>query len=150
MKLAVIGDELAQDCRVVAETTAELGFDAVEIRSMEGTPPHLLTDDQLVRARAILDEHGLANAGFAPPAFKVALPETDDDLRAAADLLVDGCRRAVLLGAPHVRIFSFYRDGDPDPVAPPAWPPAFWTGCGYPSRSSWRTAPGPTPRRCGT
>ncbi|KAB8182868.1 sugar phosphate isomerase/epimerase family protein [Microbispora catharanthi] len=116
MKLAVIGDELAQDCRVVAETTAELGFDAVEIRSMEGTPPHLLTDDQLVRARAILDEHGLANAGFAPPAFKVALPETDDDLRAAADLLVDGCRRAVLLGAPHVRIFSFYRDGDPDPV----------------------------------
>ncbi|GAA0443903.1 isomerase [Acrocarpospora corrugata] len=116
MKLAVIGDELAQDCRVVAETAAELGFDGVEIRSIDGTPPHLLTDDQLVAARAILGEHGLANAGFTPPALKVALPETDDDLRAAADLLVDACRRAALLGAPHVRIFSFYRDGDPDPV----------------------------------
>ncbi|GGO60844.1 sugar phosphate isomerase/epimerase family protein [Nonomuraea cavernae] len=116
MRLAVIGDELAQDCRLVAKTTAELGFDAVEIRSMEGTPPHLLSDEQLSSARALLEEHGLVAAGFAPPALKVELPETDDDLRAAADLLVDSCRRAALLGAPHVRIFSFYRSGDPDPV----------------------------------
>ncbi|MGC5009255.1 sugar phosphate isomerase/epimerase family protein [Streptosporangium sp. DT93] len=116
MRLAVIGDELDQDCGKVARTAAELGFDAVEIRSMDGTPPHLLTDDQLLRARAVLDEHGLANAGFAPPAFKIGVPGTDEELRAAADLLEDGCRRAALLGAPHVRIFSFYRDGDPDPV----------------------------------
>ncbi|QYC44238.1 Xylose isomerase-like TIM barrel [Nonomuraea coxensis DSM 45129] len=116
MRLAVIGDELAQDCRTVARTAAELRFDAVEIRSMDGTPPHLLSDAQLGAARAVLDEHGLANAGFAPPALKTALPVTDADLQAAADLLADGCRQAALLGAPHVRIFSFYRDGDPDPV----------------------------------
>jgi sugar phosphate isomerase/epimerase len=116
MKLAVIGDELAQDCRVVANTVAQLGFDAVEIRSVDETPPHLLSDDQLAEVSTILAEHSLAPAGFAPPVFKVAMPRTDDELRQAADLLVDSCRKAALLGAPHVRIFTFYRAGDPDPV----------------------------------
>jgi sugar phosphate isomerase/epimerase len=116
MKLAVIGDELAQDCRVVANTVAQLGFDAVEIRSVDETPPHLLTDEQLAEVSTILAEHSLTTAGFAPPVFKIAMPRTDDELRQAADLLVDSCRKAALLGAPHVRIFTFYRAGDPDPV----------------------------------
>jgi sugar phosphate isomerase/epimerase len=116
MKLAVINDELAQDFRVVAKTVAQLGFDGVEVRSVDETPPHLLTDGQLADMSTIVAEHSLAVAGFAPPVFKVALPRTDDELRQAADLVTDSCRKAALLGAPHVRIFTFYRAGDPDPV----------------------------------
>jgi len=116
MKLSVIGDELSQDHVLVAETAAQLGFDGIEIRSLEETPPHLLTDDQLSRVRAVLDEHGLAVAGFAPPIFKGKIPQTDQEIEAAAEILVASCERAVRLGAPHVRIFSFFLDGEPDPL----------------------------------
>jgi sugar phosphate isomerase/epimerase len=115
MRLAVIGDELAQDCRVVAATAAQLGFDAVEIRSVDDTPPHLLTDEAIAGLRAVLDERSLAVAGFAGPVFKSALPVTGEEFRQAADLLAGCSRRAALLGAPHLRVFTFYRDGSPEP-----------------------------------
>lgn len=116
MKLAVIGDELSQDATLVAQTAVQLSFAGVEIRSLEDTPPHQLTDGQLTRVRALLHGHGLAVAGFAPPVFKCPLPRTDREMADSATLLADSCRRAALLGAPHVRVFTFLPDGHPDPV----------------------------------
>lgn len=116
MKLAVIGDELSQDPAVVADTAAQLGFAGVEVRSLEETPPHLLSGEQISRLAALLEAKGLAVAGFAPPVFKCALPRTDEDLAAAAGVLAESCRRAALLGAPNLRIFTFVPDGDPRPV----------------------------------
>ncbi|NBE92564.1 sugar phosphate isomerase/epimerase [Nonomuraea sp. KC401] len=116
MRLAVIGDEVSQDPALVADTTARLGFAGVEIRSMEGTPPHLLSDGQLRRMTGLLAERDLGVAGFAPPVFKSPLPRSDTELEKVTEVLAESCKRAGLAGAPHVRIFSFYRDGDPDPV----------------------------------
>jgi sugar phosphate isomerase/epimerase len=116
MKLAVIGDEVSQDPALVADTAVQLGFAGIEVRSLEDTPPHLLTDEQVTRVRTGLADRGLAVAGFAPPIFKGALPRTDEELAAAADVVVRSIDRAMLLGAPHIRIFTFFRDGDPDPV----------------------------------
>ncbi|MEV4807855.1 sugar phosphate isomerase/epimerase [Nonomuraea sp. NPDC049421] len=117
MKLAVIGDEISQDHAVVTRTAARLGFDGVEIRSVAQCPPHLLDDDALAGIRRTLLNAGLAVAGFAPPVFKQDLPGTDRELAAAERVLLRAVEQAGLLGAPHVRIFSFYRDGDPDPAA---------------------------------
>lgn len=116
MKLAVIGDEISQDLAVVAETTAQLGFDAVEIRSVASTPPHLLDDEALAEIRRVLTAAGLDVAGFAPPVFKRPVPATDAEFAESRELLLRSCAQARLLGAPHVRVFTFYRDGDPDPV----------------------------------
>jgi sugar phosphate isomerase/epimerase len=116
VKLAVIGDEISQDLALVAETTAQLGFHGVEVRSVAETPPHELSDEQLAEIRGALDGAGLAVAGFAPPVFKRELPRTDDELAETQRLLISACAQAELLGAPHVRVFTFYRDGDPDPV----------------------------------
>ncbi|WP_406860757.1 sugar phosphate isomerase/epimerase family protein [Streptomyces sp. HUAS MG47] len=117
MRLAIINDELSQDIEAAAAQSARLGFGGLEIRSSGGVPPHLMSDAQLTAVRDTIAGHGLVVAGFDPPALKCALPRTDAEITAVRDLVVDAVRRAELLGAPFVRIFTFYREGDPDPRA---------------------------------
>jgi sugar phosphate isomerase/epimerase len=116
MRLALISDELSQDIGLAAAEASTAGFAGLEIRSAGGVPPHLMTDEQLGVVRCAVTGRGLAVAGFDPPALKCALPTTNAEIDAARGLIVDSVRRAVLLGAPFVRIFTFYRNGDPDPV----------------------------------
>ncbi|MFD4660388.1 sugar phosphate isomerase/epimerase family protein [Kitasatospora sp. NPDC058444] len=115
MKLAVINDELSQDIHAAAARTARLGFGGLEIRSAGEVPPHLMDDAQLSAVRDAVAAHGLEVVGFDPPALKCALPRTDTEIAQVRELVVDSVRRAELLGAPFVRIFTFYREGDPDP-----------------------------------
>jgi sugar phosphate isomerase/epimerase len=115
VKLAVINDELSQDIHVAAAHTARLGFGGLEIRSAGGVPPHLMDDARLIEVREAVTGQGLEVVGFDPPALKCALPRTDAESARVRELVVDAIRRAELLGAPFVRIFTFYREGDPDP-----------------------------------
>ncbi|OKK12192.1 hypothetical protein AMK16_32035 [Streptomyces sp. CB00455] len=115
MRLAIINDEASQDIHAAAAEAHRLGFGGLEIRSSGGVPPHLMDDAQLAAVRDAVTGHGLEIAGFDPPALKCALPRTGAEVAAARDLVVDAVRRAELLGAPFVRIFTFYREGDPDP-----------------------------------
>ncbi|MGW5685417.1 sugar phosphate isomerase/epimerase family protein [Nonomuraea sp. NPDC003754] len=117
MRLAVINDEVHQDLSVVARTARSCGFSGIEIRSLANTPPHRLGDEQLAQARRTVSEHGLEVAGFCPPAMKCDLPRTDEDVGRVRALLIRAVEQARLLGAPHVRAFTFYRDGAPDPVS---------------------------------
>ncbi len=116
MKLAVIGDEVAQDIEVVAEVAAASGAVGVEIRSVADRAPGMLTRPELRRIRNVLAAKGLSVAGYAPPALKCPLPITDEDYAAVAGDLHKFTEQAAVLGAPHVRIFTFWRDGEPDPV----------------------------------
>ncbi|MET7622700.1 sugar phosphate isomerase/epimerase family protein [Streptomyces sp. NPDC005408] len=117
MRLAVINDEVSQDIHVAAAEAARLGFGGLEIRSSDGVPPHLMDDAQLIAVRDAVVGRGMRIAGFDPPALKCRLARTDAEIMAVRDLLVDALRRAELLGAPFVRIFTFYREGPPDPRA---------------------------------
>ncbi|MFF7940245.1 sugar phosphate isomerase/epimerase family protein [Nocardia gamkensis] len=116
MRLAVIGDEIAQDIEVVAEVAAAAGAVGVEIRSVADRAPGMLTRSRLRRIGNVLDARGLTVAGYAPPAFKCPLPRTDEEYAAVADELRKFTQQAAVLGAPHIRIFTFWRDGEPDPV----------------------------------
>jgi sugar phosphate isomerase/epimerase len=116
MKLAVIGDEISQDFEVVVETTIGAGFDGVEVRSVDGIPPHQLSDAQLDKIRDGLLAAGLAVAGFASPVFKSPLPRSAAEVDAARDMLRCCAAQAARIGAPHLRVFTFFRDGEPDPV----------------------------------
>ncbi|MCZ7456170.1 sugar phosphate isomerase/epimerase family protein [Streptomyces sp. WMMC940] len=115
MKLAVINDEVSQDIHVAAAEAAGHGFGGLEIRSSGGVPPHRMTDDQLRVVRDMTTSQGLRVAGFDPPALKCRVPRDDAETAAVRDLVVDAVRRAEILGAPFVRVFTFYREGDPDP-----------------------------------
>ncbi|GAB3900406.1 hypothetical protein GCM10029964_087730 [Kibdelosporangium lantanae] len=116
MRLAIINDEIDQDLARAADAVVACGFTGMEIRSVAGVPPHELSDEQLARITTQLAGRGLAVAGFCPPALKVAMPRTDQDVAAARAVVVRALAQAKLLAAPHVRIFTFYREGDPDPV----------------------------------
>ncbi|MER5891311.1 sugar phosphate isomerase/epimerase family protein [Streptomyces sp. NPDC001941] len=115
MRLAIINDELSQDIDEAAAEAVRQGFGGLEIRSSGGVPPHLMDDAQLTAVRDAVTGRGLRVAGFDPPALKCALPRTDAETARVRDLVVDSVRRAELLGAPFVRVFTFYREGDPDP-----------------------------------
>ncbi|WP_174184506.1 sugar phosphate isomerase/epimerase family protein [Nocardia barduliensis] len=116
MKLAVIGDEIAQDIEVVADVAAGAGARGVEVRSVADRAPGMLTRPELQRIRNALDAKELEVAGYAPPAFKCPLPITDEECALVADELAGFMEQAAVLGAPHVRIFTFWREGEPDPV----------------------------------
>ncbi|MEV4380651.1 sugar phosphate isomerase/epimerase family protein [Streptosporangium sp. NPDC049644] len=117
MKLAIINDEIDQDLARAADAVVECGLTGVEIRSVANVPPHVLSDAQLGDVRRTLTERNLAVAGFCPPALKRKMPRTDADVAATRNLLGRAIEQANILGSPHVRIFTFYRDGDPDPKA---------------------------------
>ncbi len=116
MRRAIINDEISQDLTVAARLAAEFSFEGLEMRSIDGTPPHLLTDERLREAAAELDRFGLRAAGFCPPALKHPVPRTDEAVVAAREVLERALAQAALLDAGHVRMFSFFRDGDPDPA----------------------------------
>ncbi|WP_242894553.1 sugar phosphate isomerase/epimerase family protein [Actinomadura litoris] len=117
MRLAIINDEVDQDLGRAADAAASCGFGGIEVRSVGNVPPHELTDGQLETIAAELSARGLAVAGFCPPALKVPMPRTDEDVAAAHAIVVRAVEQARILGAPHVRIFTFYRDGGPAPLA---------------------------------
>ncbi|MBV1957163.1 sugar phosphate isomerase/epimerase family protein [Streptomyces albidoflavus] len=117
MRLAVINDEVSQSITTAAVETARLGFAGLELRSSEETAPHRMSDTHLRTLRETVARHGLEVAGFDPPALKCPLPRTGAEIDAVRDMVADAVRRAGLLGAPFVRIFTFYREGDPDPRA---------------------------------
>lgn len=115
MRLAVIGDEVGQDPRIVASAAAQAGFDGIEVRSAYGRPPQDLNEDQLAAVGAAIREAGLAVAGFAPPVFKCDMPERDA-LEACVALYERSMAQARAIGAPLMRIFSLYRQETPRPV----------------------------------
>lgn len=82
---------------------------------MNETPPHRLTAVQVNHINHTLTENGLATAGFCPPVFKQAMPSTDAGLTRAHRTLTNSIRIAKGLGAPHIRIFTFYRAAEPNP-----------------------------------
>nr|WP_024126071.1 sugar phosphate isomerase/epimerase family protein [Streptomyces sp. FR1]AHE38689.1 Hypothetical protein pFRL2_14 [Streptomyces sp. FR1] len=115
MRLAVITDELGQDPETVFPTIRQLGFTGVEIRSFQDTPPHKLTDTQCTKLRSLAARYELSVAGFCPPVFKCPALTDDADLEAARTVFKDSLKVAAALGAPHMRIFTFYRAGEPAP-----------------------------------
>jgi sugar phosphate isomerase/epimerase len=115
MKVAVINDEMSQDLDAVVGAAADAGLDGIEVRSFAGLAPPQQSRSDLEAAARRIRAGGLAVAGYCPPAAKLALPADDTALDIARTGLVEAVTKAKWLGAPHVRVFSFYRDGAPDP-----------------------------------
>ena len=105
-----ISDDFDEQCRVAGG----LGLKYLEVRSAWGTNILDLDQSQLDEVRDILSRHDLRVSSIGSPIGKIfideAFPPHLDRMRHAADV----ARR---LGAPYVRIFSFFLRPGADPAA---------------------------------
>jgi sugar phosphate isomerase/epimerase len=116
VRASIISDEISQDLGAAIAVAVRHGFDGLEIRSVDGCPPHLLGDAAVRDIRRRLDDAGLAASAFCPPGLKSPIPRDAAARAEAAEVVRRAVVQAELLGTAKVRIFSFYRDGDvPEP-----------------------------------
>lgn len=106
--LSGFGDEIDADPRIQAAVMRALGASHIEVRSAWGTNIVDLSEEQLSELQKVLDEAGLKTSAIASPIGKVdiALPVEHEVERLGRAL-----RAAEVLGAPYIRIFSFYYEG---------------------------------------
>jgi sugar phosphate isomerase/epimerase len=103
--LSGFSDEIADDFDEQCSVAARLGLKYLEVRSAWGTNILDLDAEQLERLRQTLVRHGLQVSSIGSPIGKIFVDEPFaphlDRMRHAADV-------ARQLGAPYVRIFSFF------------------------------------------
>ncbi|KHL04803.1 sugar phosphate isomerase/epimerase family protein [Sinomonas humi] len=106
--LSGFGDEIDDDPRVQAAVMRALGASHIEVRGAWGTNIIELSEEQLAELKGVFDEAGLKASAIASPIGKVdvGLPVEHEVERLGRAL-----RAAEVLGAPYIRIFSFYYEG---------------------------------------
>lgn len=126
--LAAITDEFSPDLEVAVRSMKEVGMVAAELRMVFGKNIVDLSDEELDRARQIVEAQGMRIISIASPLLKCVLPDAPDvdprfqqDMFAARHTFADQPRLtarafeiARRLGARIVRVFSYWRTVDPD------------------------------------
>ena len=112
--LSGFADEIDADLKTQCSTLNDLGITHVEFRSAWDTNVLDLTDEQVEEAAAVLAAHGLSVSSIGSPIGKINIEDDFDAhlVRADRALVVAG-----RLGAPYIRIFSFFLRPGADPAA---------------------------------
>jgi len=125
--LCFITDEFTQDFALAASTARDLGYQALEVRTAWDKNVVDLSDAEILELRAVADQAGLRILSVASPVFKCTHPEGgaidhrfEQDAFHAAHTFDDQDRvlrraiqAALALGAPIIRVFSFWRTLEP-------------------------------------
>jgi sugar phosphate isomerase/epimerase len=111
--LSGFADEIDPDLATQCATLNDLGITHVEFRSAWGTNVLDLTDEQIESAAAILADHGLSVSSIGSPLGKINIEDDFDAHLVRADRALVVARR---LGAPFIRIFSFFLRPDQAPA----------------------------------
>ena len=111
--LSGFADEISHDFEEQCQVIASLGLKFIEFRSAWETNILDLTQEQLDRAKALLDAHGLRVSSIGSPVGKIYIDEDFEPHIARAQHAVDVAK---FFGANYIRIFSFFiREGaNPD------------------------------------
>jgi len=107
--LSVINDEISQEMATAIEFAVAFELDGIEIRSLDGVPPHLLSLDICHQTQDLLTARNLNIPCFASSNFKCVIPhdvKEEDDLLLQFEWSLEQCEA---LGAPLMRCFTFYR-----------------------------------------
>lgn len=125
--LAIITDEFTQDFDLACRTAQDLGYQALEVRTIWRQNVIDLSDDQIGDLRRLADQAGLRIVSIASPVFKCTHPEGgaidhrfEQDAFQASHSFADQdrvLRRAIqialALDARIIRVFSFWRTTEP-------------------------------------
>jgi L-ribulose-5-phosphate 3-epimerase len=129
--IAAITDEFAtDDLDVALGAMSEVGMTGAELRVVSGRNIIDLTDDEVARARARVEAHGMRVLSIASPLLKCVLPDGpaiderfQQDVFGSAYTFEDQprlTRRALEIaekaGAGIIRVFSYWRTVDPEAV----------------------------------
>jgi sugar phosphate isomerase/epimerase len=118
-RLGVTTEEISEDLATALTFVTSFGLRWVEIRKLGGIYATELPLPEIKRARALLDAHKVRLSVFDTALFKCDLPgltsgRKDEFPFAAQEGLLDrALERAPLLGSRYLRIFTFWRAGDP-------------------------------------
>jgi sugar phosphate isomerase/epimerase len=105
-------DEISDDFREQCEVAAGLGLRYAEVRSAWGTNILDLDDAQLRTVRETLAEHGLSVSSIGSPIGKISI---DDEFAPHLERMRHALEVANTLGAPYIRLFSFFIPARTDP-----------------------------------
>ena len=105
-------DEISEDFREQCEVAAGLGLRYAEVRSAWGTNILDLDDAQLRTVRETLAEHGLSVSSIGSPIGKISI---DDEFAPHLERMRHALEVANTLGAPYIRLFSFFIPAGTDP-----------------------------------
>ena len=111
--LSGFADEIDPDLKTQCSTLNDLGITHVEFRSAWGTNVLDLTDEQIDEVAALLAAHGLSVSSIGSPIGKINIEDDFDAHLVRADRALAVARR---LGAPFIRIFSFFLRPDQAPA----------------------------------
>jgi sugar phosphate isomerase/epimerase len=103
--LSGFADEIDPDLKTQCATLNDLGITHIEFRSAWDTNVLDLTDEQLEEAAAILTAHELSVSSIGSPLGKINVEDDFDAHLVRADRALTVAQR---LGAPFIRIFSFF------------------------------------------
>jgi sugar phosphate isomerase/epimerase len=105
-------DEISEDFREQCEVAAGLGLRYAEVRSAWGTNILDLDEGQLRMVRETLAEHGLSVSSIGSPIGKISI---DDEFAPHLERMRHAIEVANTLGAPYIRLFSFFIPAGTDP-----------------------------------
>jgi len=105
-------DEISDDLREQCEVAAGLGLRYAEVRSAWGTNILDLDDGQLRTLRETLAEYGLSASSIGSPIGKISI---EDEFAPHLERMRHAIEVADTLGAPYIRLFSFFIPTGTDP-----------------------------------
>lgn len=128
-QLGILTDEISEDLERALDRAREWGLGSVDLRTLWGKNVVDLSAEEVGRARALLERRGMLVGCIASPVFKSPLragdpgPDgfqyyaTPSDPETQLAVLERALATASALGAPLVRVFSFWRR----PRSPEVW-----------------------------
>jgi sugar phosphate isomerase/epimerase len=128
LRIAAITDEFSPDLGAALDAMSAIGMTGAELRVVWGKNIMDLTDEELRRAKDMIDAKGMEVISIASPILKCVLPDAPDvdtrfqqDIFASKHTFADQPRLtdhafgiARLMGARIIRVFSYWRTVDPD------------------------------------
>jgi sugar phosphate isomerase/epimerase len=105
-------DEIDPDVETQCAVLDGLGIRYLELRSAWGVNVLDLTDEQVAEVRSILDAHGIGVSSIGSPIGKVNVTDDFDEHLRRMDRAIEV---AQVLGAPYIRVFSFFLTADQRP-----------------------------------
>ena len=111
--LSGFADEIDPDLQVQCETLNGLGIGYLEFRSAWGTNVLDLDDERLEAARRILAAHDLAVSSVGSPIGKIAITADFEPHLVRFERALHVAR---VLGAPYIRLFSFFMPKGQEPA----------------------------------
>ena len=105
-------DEIDPDLETQCAVLDDLGIRYLELRSAWDVNVLDLTDEQVAEVKHILDAHGIGVSSIGSPIGKINVTDDFDEHLRRMDRAVEV---AQILGAPYIRVFSFFLTADQRP-----------------------------------